>query len=136
MKDIALRIITRLMIPYILIFGLYILLHGEISPGGGFQAGAIIASALMLHVVTFGIEKTKELIPLYYIKIFMSLGLIIYCLVGFFGILYGGNFLDYNVLANTPLKGQKLGILIVEIGITFTVFASITLIFYLFVQRK
>ena len=48
------RIVTKLIIPLILLFGLYIQFHGEYSAGGGFQAGVIIASGFILYNIIFG----------------------------------------------------------------------------------
>ena len=50
------RIITKLIVPFILLFGLYVQFHGEISAGGGFQAGVIFASGFILYNVIFGIN--------------------------------------------------------------------------------
>ncbi len=59
MKDqIILRIMTTVMMPFILVFGFYVITHGELGPGGGFQGGVVIAAAFILYGLVYG---TKEL---------------------------------------------------------------------------
>ena len=54
MKDyIVLRVITKLLIPFILLFGIYVQMHGDYGPGGGFQAGVIFASSFILYAIVF-----------------------------------------------------------------------------------
>lgn len=136
------RIITKLLIPYILLFGFYVQFHGDYGPGGGFQAGAIFASGLILYGLVFGLDAIKRIAPPVVIEKLMALGVLIYAGTGILTIYLGGKFLDYNVLEHSVLpkwhvpSGQHLGIFLVELGVGITVTAVMTAIFYAFAGRK
>jgi len=127
---------SHLLIPAILLFALYVQFHGDYGPGGGFQAGVIFASGIILYTLLHGTKRAEKVISLNLAKIFAALGLILYAGVGVFGILLGGNFLDYNVLAHDPVHGQHWGILIIELGVGITVAAVLICIFYAFAKFK
>ncbi len=131
----VLRIVTKLLIPYILLFALYVQFHGDFGPGGGFQAGVIFASAFILYGLVFGLENAKLVAPPAVIERFVGIGLALYALTGFAGIALGGEFLNYFVLAADPQAGQHYGILIVELGVGITVAATMITIFYYFSGR-
>lgn len=150
------RVITKILIPYILLFGLYVQFHGDFGPGGGFQAGVIFASAFILYGLVYGLKKLHEVAPPAVIEKFIALGLIIYAGTGSVCMLLGGNFLDYDVLNHAVLTelpaaldflpgsgphhflpaGQHLGIFLVELGVGITVTAVMTMIFYAFAGRE
>ena len=129
------RVVGRLLIPFILLFGLYVQFHGEYGPGGGFQAGAIIAAAVILYALLEGEEKALQVIPQRVLLGLMAGGAILYGGVGVAGMLLGGNFLDYSVLADDPVKGQQLGILLIEAGVGITVTGVLLSIFHAFAAR-
>ena len=60
---LVLRIIVKMVLPFILMFGFYVQLHGEYSPGGGFQAGVILASAFILYALIFGPDQALAVFP-------------------------------------------------------------------------
>ena len=129
------RVVGRLLIPFIVLFGLYVQFHGEYGPGGGFQAGAIIAAAVILYALLEGGEKALRLIPQWVLLGLMAGGALLYGAVGVAGMLLGGNFLDYSVLADDPVKGQQLGILLIEAGVGITVTGVLLSIFHAFAAR-
>ncbi len=129
------RVVGRLLIPFILLFGLYVQFHGEYGPGGGFQAGAIIAAAIILFALLEGEEKALTVIPERVLLGLTAGGAILYGAVGVAGMLLGGNFLDYSVLADDPIKGQQLGILLIEAGVGITVTGVLLSIFHAFAAR-
>lgn len=129
------RVVGRLLIPFILLFGLYVQFHGEYGPGGGFQAGAIIAAAVILFALLEGEERALHVIPRRVLLGLMAGGAILYGAVGVVSILLGGNFLDYSVLADDPVKGQQLGIIIIEAGVGITVTGTLLSIFHAFAAR-
>ncbi|MES1938134.1 Na(+)/H(+) antiporter subunit B [Salinisphaera hydrothermalis] len=131
----VLRVVAQLIIPPILIFALYVQFHGDYSPGGGFQAGVIGASAIILYGLIFGVEAARRAIPPTALRITASLGVLIYGGTGVATMLAGGNFLDYNVLAHDPIHGQHYGLLIVEFGVGVTVASIMIAIFYVFAGR-
>jgi multicomponent Na+:H+ antiporter subunit B len=129
------RVVGRLLIPFILLFGLYVQFHGEYGPGGGFQAGAIIAAAIILFALLEGEENALTIIPQRVLLGLVAGGAILYGSVGVAGMLLGGNFLDYSVLADDPVKGQQLGILLIEAGVGITVTGVLLSIFHAFAAR-
>lgn len=127
-KDIILRVITATILPLIVLFGLYVLLGSKTSPGGGFQGGAIWATAFCLYALVYSQEKIERIFPVKTLKIIACTGCAVYCGIGLLTIFLGGNFLDYNMLSKAT-AGQQIGIMAVEISVQLTVFAVLSLIF-------
>ena len=124
MRDaMVLRVMTKLFIPLILLFALYVQFHGDFGPGGGFQAGVIFAAAFVLYSMINGIEHTRNIVPPARVEIFVSLGLLLYIGTGLASIYTGGNFLEYKVLAADAVAGEHLGIILIELGVGITVAA-------------
>lgn len=124
------------LIPFIMIFGLYVQFHGDYGPGGGFQAGVIFAAAIILYTLVFGLRSGTKLLPWRRLEILIASGVMLYGAVGLVAMLRGGDFLDYNALADDPLHGQHWGILLVELGVGLTVAAVMVTLFFLFAARK
>ena len=120
-KTSILRVVSKLLIPPIMLFALYVQFHGDFGPGGGFQAGVIVASAFILYSLVFGIEAGKKLFPSNINLILLALGGFIYGGVGIVSMLLGDEFLAYNILGSSPQSGQHIGILLVELGVGLTV---------------
>ena len=129
------QVVGRLLIPFILLFGLYVQFHGEYGPGGGFQAGAIVAAAVILYALLEGEERALAAVPRRVLTVLVAGGGLLCGAVGLAGILLGGNFLDYSVLAADPVKGQQLGILLIEAGVGITVTGVLLSIFHAFAAR-
>lgn len=135
-EKIILRVVAKSFIPFIFLFALYVQFHGDFGPGGGFQAGVIFAAAIILYGVIFGLDELLSVVPVRVMEFGAALGLIIYGGVGVVGMLFGGNFLDYDVLsAHDPRHGQHLGILLVELGVGITVACAMTTIFCSLARR-
>jgi multicomponent Na+:H+ antiporter subunit B len=128
----VLQVISKLLIPFILLFAFYVQFHGDYGPGGGFQAGVIFAAAFILHGLIFGVTKTRLVLPASILKTGMALGVLIYAGTGIASLFLGGNFLDYNVLADDKLIGQHWGIFTVELGVGLTVACAMITFFYSF----
>jgi len=120
-KNPILRVCTKVLFAPIILFGLYVQFHGDYGPGGGFQAGVIIASAFILYSVVFGLNEGKQLLPEKMNLFLLALGALIYGGVGIISMLLGENFLSYNILGTSAQSGQHLGILLVEFGVGLTV---------------
>ncbi|MEZ5536736.1 MAG: Na(+)/H(+) antiporter subunit B [Thiolinea sp.] len=131
----VLQVMSKLLIPYILLFGLYVQFHGDFGPGGGFQAGVIFASAIILYTLTFGLDDALIMVSPPVIRPLAALGVLIYGGTGVVTLLMGGEFLNYSVLAHDPQHGQHYGILIIEFGVGLTVSSVMMLIFYAFISR-
>jgi multicomponent Na+:H+ antiporter subunit B len=130
------RVVVRLLLPFILMYALYIQLHGEYSPGGGFQAGVIFAAGFIVYSFISDLASLKKIISLRVIRFFAAFGIIIYAAVGIIGMLLDGKFLEYSVLSSVPVNGQKLGIMLVELGVGITVFSVVMIVFYAFGERS
>jgi multicomponent Na+:H+ antiporter subunit B len=131
-----LRSVTKLLLPYILLFALYTQFHGDYGPGGGFQAGVIFAAGIVLYSLIFTPRLARRVVSYRAVYIGMSLGILIYAGVGVVTMFLGGNYLDYNMLNHhDAAHGQHLGILLVELGVGITVAAVVICIFYAFVDR-
>lgn len=83
------RVVTKLIIPYILLFGFYVQFHGDFGPGGGFQAGVILASAFILYGLVFGLPAVKMVMPPKVIEKLIALGVLIYAGTGVVTMLLG-----------------------------------------------
>jgi multicomponent Na+:H+ antiporter subunit B len=127
-----LRIVSKMLMPLILLFALYVQFHGEYGPGGGFQAGVIFAAGIILYAMLFGVSTARTVIKPHALQMLAALGVLVYGSVGLLSLVSGANFLDYSALANDPVHGQHLGILLIELGVGITVAAAMILIFYAF----
>lgn len=128
--------VGRLLIPLIVLFGLYVQFHGEYSAGGGFQAGAIIATGVILYALLEGESAALNAIPR---SVLMGLtvgGALLYGFVGVLCMILGGNFLEYSVLASDPVAGQQRGIILIELGVGMAVCGALLSIFHAFAARK
>lgn len=131
-----LRVVTRFLIPLILLFGLYVQFHGEYSPGGGFQAGLVFASAWILFALIYGLDDALSIIPERAQYIGACIGVLLYASVGLLGVALGGRYLDFAPLASSPQTAQQIGILLVEFGVGVTVSTVSMLFFTYFARRK
>lgn len=132
---VILRVVAKLSIPFIMLYALYVQFHGDFGPGGGFQAGVIFGAAFILYALIFGLDNALKVAPMNVVTFFISIGLLLYAGVGVAAMLYGGQFLDYGVLASDFVSGQHLGILLVELGVGITVAAVMIAIFFTFADR-
>jgi len=131
----VLRVVGKLLIPFILMFALYVQFHGDFGPGGGFQAGTIVAAAIIFYAIIYGLNTARRVLPDWVVESMIAIGVLLYIGVGFAGLLLGGNFLDYFVLDSDPVVGQHRGIFWIELGVAITVFGVLLKIFYLFARR-
>lgn len=136
MKDyLVLRVISKLLIIFMIMFGLYVQFHGDFGPGGGFQAGVIIAAAIIFYGIIYGLPAARAVVPSRLVEMMIATGVLIYAGVGVAGLILGGNYLDYFVLAGNPVDGQHRGIFWVEVGVLVTVAGVMLKIFYMFAGR-
>jgi multicomponent Na+:H+ antiporter subunit B len=133
--DIILRVVAKLLVPFMLVFALYVQFHGDFGPGGGFQAGVIAAASVIFYSIIFGLAAGRALVPDRAVETMLSAGVLVYAGVGFAGILLGGNYLDYFVLDADPVTGQHRGIFWVEAGVALTVSGVMLKLFYMFAAR-
>lgn len=132
----VLRVVGKLIIPVLMLFGLLVQFHGEYSPGGGFSAGALFAAAVMLYGILEGADRSAKAMPQDWMLRLAALGATLYTGVGIVCMFLGGSFLDYSVLSANPVAGQQLGILLVEFGVGLTVTTVLIMIFNAIANRS
>jgi len=93
MHDMVLEMVARLLIPMVQLFGLYVLLHGHLSPGGGFSGGTIIAASLIFYSLVFRFSGRKHRLQHDTSLLFEAGGALLYIVLGLVGIGFGYNFL-------------------------------------------
>jgi multicomponent Na+:H+ antiporter subunit B len=133
--DLVLRIVAKLLMPFMLLFALYVQFHGDFGPGGGFQAGVIAAAAIVFYAITFGLPAAQRLVPERVVERLLAAGVLLYAGVGLAGLALGGNYLDYFVLDRDPVHGQHRGIFWIEAGVALTVAGVMLKLFYMFAAR-
>ena len=132
MKDnVIIQIITRLLFPFIQLFGFYVIMHGESGPGGGFQGGVILGASVILYVIVFGMDEGRKLISERTNDILNCTGALIYGGVGLLCIIAGGKYLEYNILPlGSAHFASHMGMLGIEIGVGVTVSAVMITLFF------
>ena len=130
------RLGTKLLLPLILLFALYVQFHGDYGPGGGFQAGVIFGAGFILYALIYGLDHAHRLMPLWLLRIGISLGVLIYASVGLVGLLLGGNYLDYVVpKVSMPTIRSSPSRLSEWLGVGMPVWTVMVTIFYAFAGR-
>jgi multicomponent Na+:H+ antiporter subunit B len=140
--SLIVKTITRIFVGLILLYGFYIVLHGHVSPGGGFAGGFIIALSYILFMLAFGKEEILKRIPHKMISILESLGAIMFltiALLGFTGGYFFSNWLPrglpFELLSagTIPISNVALALLEVSLGL-FGIF--LVLVLLKFVPKK
>ena len=128
--QVILRVMTKIFIPFILVFGFYVITHGELGPGGGFQGGVILATAFILYALIYGRKALYRVLPSKLLDVLAAIGVLLYAGTGVACLLLGGKFLDYAVLnRQSPGDGEALGMTLVEYGVGITVCTVMIIIF-------
>jgi multicomponent Na+:H+ antiporter subunit B len=130
-----LRIVGKIAIPFIILFAFYVQFHGEYSPGGGFQAGALFAAAIILYGLLEGQPAAASVIPMGVLRAMAAGGALIFGGTGIVTLILGGNFLEYGVLRADPVKAQQLGIIVIEAGVGITVAGVLLAVYHAFASR-
>ncbi|MFZ5968684.1 MAG: MnhB domain-containing protein [Bacillota bacterium] len=134
MSHTILYVISKMMIPFIQVFGIYVIVYGHLSPGGGFAGGTILAASLILYRIVYGKEKANAKYPLDMMMKCMCYALILYGILKGYSFLTGGSHSHLPQLPlGTPgniLSGGYLLPLNIFVGITVTV--TMYLLFTLF----
>jgi multicomponent Na+:H+ antiporter subunit B len=133
---LILRVVTKLLLPFILLFGLYVQFHGDFGPGGGFQAGVIFASAFVLYSMVYGVQAAQLILPEGILRAGIAGGVLLYAAVGVVNLFLGSNYLDYSLMAEHSKEGQHLGIFLVELGVGITVASVMMTVFFTFASWR
>ncbi len=137
MRDqVILRVVSKITAPFILVFGFYVVAHGELSPGGGFQGGVVLASAFILYGLVFGLSELDAIVPRAVTDALTGAGLLLYLIVGLVGIVGDYRFLDYTPLRFTgPESAESWGMTLAEYGVGVTV-TSVMITIYREVSQR
>ena len=127
-QSLIVKTVCRRLVPFIQLFGLYVVIHGHTSPGGGFQGGVILGASFILLAIAYGIEEMRRRFSLTALTVFTSTGVFLFAGIGVLCVLLGGNFLDYSMLPGA--EPRSLGMLGIEVGVGITVMAAMVSIFY------
>ncbi len=132
--DVIVKTLSRMLIPFMQIYALYVIAHGHYSPGGGFQGGVILGASMILLVITYGLDNTLRRMTERLNTMMCSAGVLIYAGIGALCLILGGNYLDYaeldQILGVGIAQARSLGILGVEVGVGVTVMAGMISIFF------
>lgn len=131
-EHVIIRTVSRLMIPFIQLFALYVIAHGELGPGGGFQGGVILGSSFILHALVYGIETGRQRLSQRVSDFFNPTGVLLYATIGILCLAGGGLYLEYDrlPLVNNEILASQLGIYGIEIGVGITVSAVMITLFF------
>jgi multicomponent Na+:H+ antiporter subunit B len=125
---------VRIMIPFIQLFGLYVIAHGHYSPGGGFQGGVVLGASFILMAIAFDLKTSLRFFSLRANAVMASSGVFIYTGTGVLCALVGGMFLDYSaldaILTLGPVEWRSMGVFIVELGVGLAVTAIMASLFW------
>jgi multicomponent Na+:H+ antiporter subunit B len=142
MKGMSLivKTITKLITGFIFLYGCYIVLHGHLTPGGGFAGGVIIASSFILWVLAFGRPESWERTAHHWTQVLESAGGLGFLILGLAGVLAGSWFFLNLLAKGTPLRLGSAGIILpcnIAIGIKVSagllaIFLALAAVHYLF----
>ncbi|GGA22542.1 Na(+)/H(+) antiporter subunit B [Neptunicoccus cionae] len=133
---LILRVVTKSLVGTIILFAFYVQFHGDFSPGGGFQAGVIMAVAFILYGIVFGLHEVQRVLPAWVVHKLVALGVLVYAGTGIWNMFLGYEFLHYGSFTPDHMShGQHSGILYVEAGVGITVTGVMVAIYYAFAGR-
>ncbi len=100
------KVVSSMIFPFIMIFSFYVIMHGHLTPGGGFQGGAIGASAMVMLIVAFGARHTEKRAGEEKLSLFESIGGTLFVAVAIFGFIMAATFMS-NFLVGSEIFGEK-----------------------------
>jgi len=134
--NVTIEAVARVLIPFIQLFGLYVIVHGDSGPGGGFQGGVILGASFILHAIVFGAKAGRKRVSQKVSDILSSTGVLIYGGVGVAAMIAGGMYLEYAALSpGHAHAASHYGIFAIEVGVGITVAAVMATLFFLFAAR-
>ena len=133
--DMIIKVCSRLIVPFVQLFALYVVAHGHYSPGGGFQGGVIFGAAIILYAIAHDMRRGFRRLNEKFALLVSAAGVLLFVGTGVLAVLLGGNFLDYSSLAGLlhtdAVMARSHGILIVEIGVGLAVMAVMVSLYYI-----
>ncbi len=108
---VIVKTITRMSVWLIILYGIYIILHGHLTPGGGFAGGVIIALAFLNVMLAYGRKYTEQWLNVRIMYDLVSTGAILFLIVGIFGIALKGSFLANFLDLGKLFKLESAGVI-------------------------
>lgn len=133
--DTILQTCSRVLVPVILVFGIYIVLNGHLSPGGGFSGGAVIGAGMILFLNAYGFEKTERFMNARTVKWVTFGSLMVYCLAKSYSFFTGANGLESHIPLGTPGAILSSGLILILNICVGMVVACTMYSFYALVRR-
>jgi len=139
--SIIVQLVTRMMCPFIIMFGVFLIVHGHLTPGGGFQGGVIIGASFILFALAFNRQDGRDAVPSFTLKCLASIGVYLYISIGLVGIFLGYHFLTNKATAIAPMGmfGELLSggaLFWINLGVGLTVAGICTELFYVFLEEE
>ena len=132
--NLIIRTSVRLLVPFIQLFGLYVIVHGHYSPGGGFQGGVVLGASFILLALAFDLRTSLHFMSEGANIILGNAGALIYIGIGVLCALIGGLFLDYAALDRLiplgPVEWRSFGIFLVEVGVGIAVMSIMASLYW------
>lgn len=132
--DLIVRTSVRLLVPFVQLFGMYVIVHGHYSPGGGFQGGVLLGASFILLALAFDLKESLRKFPERINNLLGNAGALIFTGTGLLCALVGGLFLDYSALARLfpmdPIEWRSFGIFIVEVGVGLAVMSIMVSLYW------
>ncbi|MDK2848310.1 MAG: multicomponent Na+:H+ antiporter subunit [Desulfuromonadales bacterium] len=132
--NLIIRTAVRLLVPFIQLFGLYVIVHGHYSPGGGFQGGVILGASFILLALAYDLRTSLRFMSERTNAILGNAGVLIFTGIAVLCALLGGLFLDYSALDRLislgPIEWRSLGIFLVEVGVGTAVMSIMVSLFW------
>lgn len=125
-KDIIIPSCVDIVLPITLVLGAYIILHGHLSPGGGFQGGVLLAGAISIMYLAYGKDKVLKIFHLSRLKISEDLGALAFVFIGSLGVIYGTSFFGNVIWKGTAGRLFSSGtIFLMNFAVGYKVLAGV-----------
>ena len=134
-NNVIVRTVCKLVIPIILMFGIYVVLNGHLSPGGGFSGGAIMASGLIIYAMVWGEDEASRHLPRKVLSIVVLCALGFYALSKTYSFFTGANHLHSIISPGTPGRIFSAGLILpLNVAVGFVVCVTMYS-FYMYFKR-
>jgi len=131
------KTIAQKLFPFIVLFGFYLISHGHLSLGGGFQGGVVLGTAIILLALSHSIEQTEKKFKSKWLNMLEKLGILTLIFLGFLGIFFGYFFLSNFLPLGKPGQIASGGLMLLfNIAIGIKVAAGVSVIFYALVRYR
>ncbi len=134
-NDKILQLSAKILVPIIIMYGIYVILNGHLSPGGGFSGGAIIGAGLILYVNAFGFQKASRIMNRKNYAVISVVPLLFYAISKGYSFFTGANHLESGIPKGTPGAILSAG-LILPLNICVGIVVACTMYHFYTLFRK